>query len=567
MRSSQALDLAGELIARYKIAALEDFLESCRAFARERILNIAVFGRFKAGKSSFLNHLLGKPVLPVGVIPVTSVITQIEFGAREAAEVRFLDGRVESISPAQVGDFVSEAINPGNVKQVALVHIELPEIQRYRGIRFVDTPGLESVFAHNSEASMGWLPNAGLALVAVGVDPPLSRHDIELIQNLSHYTPNISILLTKVDLMEADERSQVEVFIHEQLARYGNGSVPVLPYSVRPGFDHLRTQLEERLLSPVRAEAAEHRAAILLHKAGAVLGECKDYLNIALRAAQSADSERQQLRQRIFGQKEFLANARLTLRLIARHAAGTTRTAFEEILRKDEAAVRQRLLADLDQAFPAWTRSLKTAMDSFEGWLHKALTWEMAACSMQHRGEFLEPARSVGRQLSQSLQDFRNRLSERTLAVLGVPLRTMQMELQTNDPRSPDVRVGKIFDHNWELLSFAAPMALWKGVIRKHFERAVADVVSMNLSRVASQWEEVVNAALLLLEKDATGRLDSLIVTIDKLLESAGQQAPGIRADLDRIESLIDPAWANNTASPLVSVPSAPRACHSDRIG
>jgi GTP-binding protein EngB required for normal cell division len=555
---TRVLDLAGELIARYKIAALEDFIESCRAFAGEKTLNIAVFGRFKAGKSSFLNHLVGKPVLPVGVIPVTSVITRIEFGPRETAEVRFLDGRIEAISPAQVGDFVSEAANPSNVKQAAVVQIELPEMERYRGISFVDTPGLESVFAHNSDASMEWLPNAGLALVAVGVDPPLSRHDIDLIRSLSHYTPNISLLLTKVDLLEEDERSQVEAFVHEQLARHWNGSVQVLPYSVRPGFEHLRAQLEERLLSPVHAESDKQRAGVLLHKADALLGECGDYLNIALKAAQSADSEREQLQQSIFvqqGEKEFSGDVRATVQLIARHAAATTRATFEEILRKDEAPVRERLLAELDQAFPAWTRSLKTAMDKFEDWLHSSVAREMAACSRQHRGEFLEPARSISRQLSQSLQDFRNRLSERTLAVLGVPLRTTQMELQTADPRSPDIRVSKIFDHNWELVSFAAPMTLWKGVVKRHFERTVADAVFMNLSRLASQWEEIVNAALFSLEKDAIGRLDSLIVTIETLLASVGQEAPRIRADLDRIDSLTDRVSANSTASPPASAP------------
>ena len=569
MTSSQALDLAGDLIARYHIAALEDFIDSCRAFAGEKTLNVAVFGRFKAGKSSFLNHLLGKPVLPVGVIPVTSVITRIEFGLRETAEVRFLDGRVQPISPAQVGDFVSEAANPGNVKQVALVHIELPEMERYRGISLVDTPGLESVFARNSDVSMEWLPNVGLALVAVGVDPPLTQHDIDLIRSLSRYTPNVSLLLTKVDLLESDERSQVEAFVHEQLARYWNGSVAVLPYSVRPGFEHLRAQLEERLLSPIHTAAEEQHAAIMRHKADALLGECRDYLNIALKAAQPEDSERDQLRQGIFSEKEFLGDTRLTLQITARHAAGTTRARFEDILRKDEQAVRQRLLADLDQVFPGWTRSLKRAIDRFEDWLHNSIAREIAACSRQHRSEFLEPARRVSRQLSQSLQDFRNRLSERTLAVLGVPLRTTQMELEAADPPSPDIRVGKIFDHNWELLSFAAPMALWKGLVKGHFEHTVADVVFVNLSRLASQWEELVNAALLSLEKDATGRLDSLIATIENLLASAGQEAPRIQADLARIDSLTDPGcptWANNTASPPASAPSAPPACHSDRI-
>src|ERR1700683_5639502 len=95
--SISLLEMAAELCDRYRIADLRYFVESCRAFACAGTLNIAIFGRFKAGKSSFLNHLLGAPLLPVGVIPVTSVITKIEFGPEERAEVRFLDGRAEPL--------------------------------------------------------------------------------------------------------------------------------------------------------------------------------------------------------------------------------------------------------------------------------------------------------------------------------------------------------------------------------------------------------------------------------------------------------------------------------------
>ena len=47
------LEVAAELCDRYQIADLRYFLESCRAFARAETLNVAVFGRFKAGKSHY----------------------------------------------------------------------------------------------------------------------------------------------------------------------------------------------------------------------------------------------------------------------------------------------------------------------------------------------------------------------------------------------------------------------------------------------------------------------------------------------------------------------------------
>jgi hypothetical protein len=98
--------------------------------------------------------------------------------------------------------------------------------------------------------------------------------------------------------------------------------------------------------------------------------------------------------------------------------------------------------------------------------------------------------------------------------------------------------VGKIFDRNWELLSWVIPMALVRSVVLKHFQRKVEDLVFTNLSRLASQWADLVNASLLALEKESMRRLDGLIGTIEKLIASAGQEAPRVREDIERLEEL-----------------------------
>jgi len=100
----------------------------------------------------------------------------------------------------------------------------------------------------------------------------------------------------------------------------------------------------------------------------------------------------------------------------------------------------------------------------------------MSALSKKHRGEFVEPLQRVGRQLSQSLQDFRNRLSERTLETLGVPLRTTEMDLNAEDPRLRR-EVGKIFDRNGVAV-FPGSDDHLSGIVEKHFSRKVGDVVS-----------------------------------------------------------------------------------------
>lgn len=524
--------------ARHGVTSLDEFIGSCRLFAAEKTLNVAVFGRFKAGKSSFLNHILGRPLLPVGVVPVTSVVTEIQWGPGERAEIEYLDGRKEEVSISRVAEFVSEIENPGNVKGVGRVRAALPSMARFRGVRFVDTPGLESVLEHNTDASLEWLPNVGLALVAVGVDPPLSQSDIELIRKLSRYTPNISLLLTKVDVLDIDEREQVRDFVERQISRFWKDAVPIFPFSIKPGFEHLRVALEESLSAQTRNGAGQQWAAILAHKLDRLIAECAGYLGVALKAAEAADSERAELRRRILGQADALEDARLALRLIVRHAASNIRSGLEALLRPEEAPVQQRLHASLRREMPAWTASLSVATDSFDAWIRSSLESEMSGLSHRHAAEFMEPVRRAGGQLARSLQDFRNRLSENVLRTLGVLLRTTEMEMRTQEPKSPDVRIGKIYDRNWELLSWLIPMPLVRGFVERHFHRKTDRLIFVNISRLVAQWENAINGALSFMEKDAQRRLDDLVATIERLTAAAAEQAPRIRADLRELESL-----------------------------
>lgn len=551
--SSRALEFAAELARRYDISSLRPLLESCRNFARQDTLNVAIFGRFKAGKSSFLNCLIRRQLLPVGVIPVTSVITEIGYGPRERAWVQYAGGVTEEIAVDTIAEFVDENLNPENRKKVAVVRVELPSLEEFRAIRFVDTPGLESVLAHNTDVSRDWLPNVGLAIVAVGVDPPLSQRDIELIRELNLYTPKITLLLTKADLLDERGLSQVENYVRKQLNRYWNDAIPVYPYSIRPGFERLREQFENALRQEAVARSGQQRAAILNRKLDTLLAECSGYLSVALKSAEAADSERQQVRRKILGDRQGLEDSRLALRLIVRHVSTNLRTGYEKLLESREREIRARLLEEFEQRWPQWNSSFRLAVTSFEEWLTRAITIEMTRLSNQHRGDFLEPLHRAGRQLSQTLQDFRNRISERTMEALGVPLRTTEVDIEPEIPRSPDIRIGRLFDREWELISFLIPMPLVKGIVENHFRRRIADVVFKNLSRLASQWEQKINPALAAMEKEALGRLDDLVATLERLLASAGQQAPQIRQDLEeaaRLRASLREAQALQPAAP-----------------
>src|SRR5580698_8817700 len=71
---------------REQLAALLDRLDAAR-------LRVLVVGEAKRGKSTLINALLGRAVLPTGVTPLTAVPTTVTHGTGEAMEVAFAGGR------------------------------------------------------------------------------------------------------------------------------------------------------------------------------------------------------------------------------------------------------------------------------------------------------------------------------------------------------------------------------------------------------------------------------------------------------------------------------------------
>jgi len=533
-----ALGLAEEVARRYDIDALAGLLASARALTGEKEISVAVLGRFKAGKSSFLNHFLGRNVLPVGVVPVTSVVTKIRYGEQEEARVHHDDGRDPEVPIDGIGRYISEKTNPENTREVVLITVELPELRRFRGLQFVDTPGLDSALSHNTQTSLEWLPQVGLALVAVSVDPPLSQHDIDLLRSLYEYTPKVAVLLTKADLLNDRELAEVTAYVKAQLAKNFAGTPRVFPYSVKPGFGHFRKALEEELAVGTLECFAEEREAILRRKMETLLRECGDFLALSLKSAEMIQSERQALDRQLLQERETLDEVKATIRLMMKDAAAGMRAELSRRLEAHQEEVERALLDAFEIEFPKWTKSLGMMRRSFEDWLAAALCHVITALSVRERDSLLEPMQQARRQAFLALQQFRDRLSESTMRGFGVPLRTTETEIDVVEPSTPSVRVGRVFDRNWELLSPIVPAWTIETMVRRHFTRTISNLVSQNLSRLATQWEESINAALWRVEKESRRRMDELMTTVDRLVGSGvKKRTPQLRADLERIET------------------------------
>jgi hypothetical protein len=189
---------------------------------------VACIGQFKRGKSTLLNALIGHPVLPSGVVPVTSVPTVIRRGDRLAARVRFHNATWTNISVSDLEEYVSERKNPENAKGVDGVEIFAPSPLLESGMCLVDTPGLGSVFAGNTAATHAFIPHIDAAIVVIGADPPLSGAELQLVETVSQDVHDLLFVLNKADRANSAERSAAVEFSRHVLETRLNKTLPAI---------------------------------------------------------------------------------------------------------------------------------------------------------------------------------------------------------------------------------------------------------------------------------------------------------------------------------------------------
>src|SRR5262245_20405935 len=85
----------------------------------EERFHLVVLGEFNHGKSTFVNALLGQPVLPAGITPTTATINHVVYAESPRATAHLTDGKTAPVDPQRLADWVTiEGKEAGHVKYV-----------------------------------------------------------------------------------------------------------------------------------------------------------------------------------------------------------------------------------------------------------------------------------------------------------------------------------------------------------------------------------------------------------------------------------------------------------------
>ena len=248
---------------RATIAGILDRLE-------DHSFEIAVFGRVSSGKSSLLDAILETTILPVGITPITAVPTRVAFGPAPRVRVRFAERREETCEVSRLAEFATEQQNPGNRKNVARILVELASPRLESGVSFMDTPGLGSLATAGAAETIAYLPKCDLGVVLIDSGSTLTPDDLRTIAALLEAAVPVEVLLSKSDLLAAEDSARMARYVKEHLDAEFRMDVPVHALSSLPAHRASLDRWFSARIAPLCQKSREMKTASVKRKIGAL---------------------------------------------------------------------------------------------------------------------------------------------------------------------------------------------------------------------------------------------------------------------------------------------------------
>ncbi|WP_458413049.1 dynamin family protein [Schinkia sp. CFF1] len=214
----QALAIAKEskgLFSDYLVIEEEQMvLETHWENWKNNRFEIVVVGEFSTGKSTFINALLRKEVLPSKVTPTTATINFIrhieEGDGIEKAVITFFDGTKQESSFDQLEEYVTEMSKVHNVvEEISYVELFVDSPYLQDGVVIVDTPGLQALHPEHERITKNQIKKSNASILLFNMEQPGKRSEFIFLKDLSDSIERIFFVGNRVDGVPEDEIDDV----------------------------------------------------------------------------------------------------------------------------------------------------------------------------------------------------------------------------------------------------------------------------------------------------------------------------------------------------------------------
>jgi small GTP-binding protein len=200
----------------------------------DELFLLVIVGEFNAGKSAFINALLGSKVVAEGVTPTTAQINVLQYGDAIERHVR-----------------------------ESSLHVITAPAPLLREIHIVDTPGTNAIIREHEAITARFVPRSDLVLFVTSADRPFTETERVFLEQVRGWGKKVVVVINKIDIFESPrDVEDVRGFVAENARALLGFSPEIFPVSARLA---LRAKLgEPQLWGASGFEALENYIATTL---------------------------------------------------------------------------------------------------------------------------------------------------------------------------------------------------------------------------------------------------------------------------------------------------------------
>jgi small GTP-binding protein len=171
----------------------------------DELFLLVIVGEFNAGKSAFINALIGSPVAQEGVTPTTAQINVLQYGDT-------LDRRVSENA----------------------VHVITAPAPILRDIHIVDTPGTNAIIREHEAITSEFVPRSDLVLFVTSADRPFTETERAFLEQIRGWGKKVVLVINKVDILGGPaEVDEIRTFVADSARSLLGFSPEIFPVSAR----------------------------------------------------------------------------------------------------------------------------------------------------------------------------------------------------------------------------------------------------------------------------------------------------------------------------------------------
>ncbi len=195
-------------------------------------MEVAITGQFSAGKSTFLNALLARNILPTGITPVTSKVNFINYGEEYKLKITYYSGAQEFAPIESIADFTDQREH--EMKDIKYLTLYAP-MDILKDISFVDTPGLNSQSQGDTDTTRRVLRDVGGIIWLTLIDNAGKLSEAEVLEEYMQHFKNKSLcVLNQKDKLTPEQVETTTKYVREKFSKY---FAQVTPISARMALE------------------------------------------------------------------------------------------------------------------------------------------------------------------------------------------------------------------------------------------------------------------------------------------------------------------------------------------